>query len=330
MFAKQVPKMIESIFGIKGSGELNLNPFKNAGMVTLGAVGATAGAAIGGAALGGIGNTAANLMRNRDLKQKLSEGKITKEQFDKQYMGRGALIGSTIGGFGAGAVRSAVIGAKTKRPVSAVSTGVKASSDSRRARAAGYGVVQNTKDKFVEIAGIESDMGTTDAVKSKIKALRNKMSNAQRDEAAASYQMQDLMTRDPNISSSMREAFKEDEDQNGELKLKYGSYNEFLRLNVEHYGGKDKKQQFDEINARMQTKINNKQDVTSELKEIDSLVDDINIDGKKVLNRQDYDNYSSAKKARDDADALAKKYEKEISQLEETKGFVRHVGGGKK
>ena len=329
MFAKQVPKMIESIFGIKGSGELNLNPFKNAGMVTLGAVGATAGAAIGGAALGGIGNTAANLMKNRDLKQKLAEGKITQEQFDKQYRGRGALIGSAIGGISSGAVRSAVVGAKTKRPISAMSTGVKSSSDSRRARAAGYGFVQNAKDKFVEIAGIESDMGTTDAVKSKIKELRNMMSNAQRDEAAASYQMQDLMTRDPNISSSMREAFSEKE-QNGELKLKYGTYNDFLRSNVEQYGGSDAKQLFDEVDARMQSKIKNKEDITTELKEIDALVDNINMDGKKVLNRQDYDNYGSAKKARDDADALAKKYEKEISQLEETKGFVRHVGGGKK
>ena len=329
MFAKQVPNIIESIFGIKFSGELHLNPFKNAGMGVLGAVGATTGAAIGGAALGGIGNTAANLMRNRDLKQKLSEGKITSEQFDKQYMGRGALIGSAIGGFGSGAVRSAMVGAKTKRPISAISTGVKASSDSRRARGAGYGFVQNTKDKFVEMAGIESDMGTTDAVKSRIKELRNMMSNAQRDEAAASYQMQDLVTRDPNISSSMREAFSE-EEKNGELKLKYDTYNDFLRSNVEQYGGSDAKQLFDEVDARMQNKIKNKEDISAELKEIDALVDNINIDGKKVLNRQDYDNYDNAKKARDKADELAKKYEKEISQLEETKGFVRHVGGGKK
>ena len=44
MFAKQVPNMIESIFGIKGSGEFSLNPFKNVGMAGL------TGAALGGAA----------------------------------------------------------------------------------------------------------------------------------------------------------------------------------------------------------------------------------------------------------------------------------------
>ena len=44
MFAKQVPKMIESIFGMKGTGEFSLNPFKNA------AIAAGTGMLIGGAA----------------------------------------------------------------------------------------------------------------------------------------------------------------------------------------------------------------------------------------------------------------------------------------
>ena len=52
MFAKQVPKIIESIFGIKGSGEFSLNPLKNAGFATLagGAVGLGVGAAASGVA----------------------------------------------------------------------------------------------------------------------------------------------------------------------------------------------------------------------------------------------------------------------------------------
>ena len=56
MFAKQIPKIIENIFGIKGSGELNLNPFKNAGFSAL--AGGTVGLGIGiaGAATGsGVG-----------------------------------------------------------------------------------------------------------------------------------------------------------------------------------------------------------------------------------------------------------------------------------
>lgn len=59
MFAKQVPNIIENIFGIKGSGDLNLNPFKNAGFNALagGAVGL--GIGVAGAATGsGIGRIA--------------------------------------------------------------------------------------------------------------------------------------------------------------------------------------------------------------------------------------------------------------------------------
>ena len=54
MFAKQVPKIIESIFGIKFSGELHLNPFKNAGAASLigGVAGFGAGAIASGIAAG--------------------------------------------------------------------------------------------------------------------------------------------------------------------------------------------------------------------------------------------------------------------------------------
>ena len=50
MFAKQVPKIIESIFGIKGTGDLNLNPLKNAGAA--GIIGGVAGFGAGAVASG--------------------------------------------------------------------------------------------------------------------------------------------------------------------------------------------------------------------------------------------------------------------------------------
>ena len=328
MFAKQVPKIIESIFGIKGSGELSLNPFKtfasarDSGFGA--AVGLTAGA-IGGAAIGGIGNTVANVMKNRDLKQKLEDGKISKEVFNAQYRKPLNLAGSAVAGFGAGAFRSAVVGAKSKNPLSGISQGVKLSSDKRRARAAGYGALQNTKDRFAEMVGIESDMGTTDAIKSKIKELRIKMANAQRDESAASYQMQNLMSRDPNVAQSMREAFSEDGNGN----LKYDDYNAFIAKNLENYGGGNLRSEFNEYYDKLKQKQQAGEDTSEELKQIDSLVDLVRENNPSLLKRQDYNNYDSARKARNDADDLAKKYEKEISQLEETKGFQAHLKGKK-
>lgn len=57
MFAKRVPELIEKIFGIKGTGEFNLNPFKNFANVRDSGFGALAGGAIGlgvGAAASGM------------------------------------------------------------------------------------------------------------------------------------------------------------------------------------------------------------------------------------------------------------------------------------
>lgn len=56
MFAKQVPKIIESIFGIKGSGEFSLNPFKSVSNFLTTPLVAAGGAAVGGA----LGAAAAN------------------------------------------------------------------------------------------------------------------------------------------------------------------------------------------------------------------------------------------------------------------------------
>ena len=70
MFAKQVPKLIESIFGIKGSGDFSLNPFKNEGFGALaggavglgiGIAGAATGSGIGRVASGAIGGFKAGL-----------------------------------------------------------------------------------------------------------------------------------------------------------------------------------------------------------------------------------------------------------------------------
>ena len=56
MFARQVPTIIESIFGIKGSGNLSLNPFKTVSNFLATPIVAAGGAAVGGA----LGAAAAN------------------------------------------------------------------------------------------------------------------------------------------------------------------------------------------------------------------------------------------------------------------------------
>ena len=70
MFAKQVPKIIESIFGIKGSGELNLNPFKNTGLAAL--TGGVVGAGVGGIASSISSAKTASIMGDNKFKAGLS------------------------------------------------------------------------------------------------------------------------------------------------------------------------------------------------------------------------------------------------------------------
>lgn len=70
MFAKQVPNIIEKIFGIKGSGELSLNPFKNAGLATL--TGGVVGAGVGGIASSIASTKTASIMGDNKFKAGLS------------------------------------------------------------------------------------------------------------------------------------------------------------------------------------------------------------------------------------------------------------------
>ena len=71
MFAKQVPKIIESIFGIKGSGEFSLNPFKTYSSVRDSGFGALAGMTVG-AGLGAVASGAAAFSATRDEGGKMS------------------------------------------------------------------------------------------------------------------------------------------------------------------------------------------------------------------------------------------------------------------
>lgn len=300
MFAKQVPQMIENLFGIKMSGQLNLNPMKAYKESGLGAAVGLGGAAIGGAVLGGIGNTAANMARNRELKQKLSP-----EEYKNQKIGIGNMLGSAVGGAGAGMFRSGAKGFKSQNPISAVAEGVTAGSQRRRARQAGYGFVQNAKDSWTDIAGIPGATGTTSEIKGKIKELSQRKENAQRDEATASDLMRHIIAQDANKSASFMEAFREDNNGN----LQYSGYNEFFRAQMAQYG-----QQGQQAINDLDNRIAKIQDPMQQRREIDSLASQF--DG--LITNTDYNNLESARAAREAADKRGKDLEKEIKTLQET------------
>lgn len=128
MFAKQLPKLLENIMGIKASGSFNLNPLKKINDNAVGGKLIT-GAAIGGAglAVGGVTQSAANMYAFGRDKRALAKAISSETDLDKraklqaQYdkMGVGRFLQTSSGGFVGGARRGAVSGYKTGQKNSA-------------------------------------------------------------------------------------------------------------------------------------------------------------------------------------------------------------------
>lgn len=322
MFAKQVPAMIESIFGIKG-GDMQLNPFKNAGMLGLGGI---AGAA-GGLALGSIGNTYANIKKNQDLKALKKEGKISPEEYKQLHRNPLNLAGSAIGGGISSAFRAGKIGIKGGNPYKNAMLAAKQSSDRRNSRAAGYGFIQNTRERFKDTFGVESDVGITDEIKSKIKKLNIAKANAERDEHMAAHQMQQFMTqmieKNPNVSKSVRTAFSTNPDGSSV----YDNYNSYANDYIESYiktNDTDDAKALDELYQELQSQ---KGDISAQ--EYDSRLADLaSQTPEEIVSRQDFDIYNDARKARDEADARSISLDKQINQLQQTENY-RHKDKGK-
>ena len=95
MFAKKVPDLLEKIFGMKGTGEFNLNPFKTFSTVRDSGFGALAGG-VAGLGLGAAASGAAAFSASRD------EG-----------AGTFTALRRGIGGIGAGAFRGSIAGIRS-------------------------------------------------------------------------------------------------------------------------------------------------------------------------------------------------------------------------
>lgn len=324
MFAKQVPNMIESIFGIKG-GDMQLNPLKNAGMLGIGGVAGFAG----GLALGSIGNTYANIKKNQDLEAKLAEGKINEDTYKKLHRGGWNLAGSAIGGGISTAFRAGKIGIKGGNPYKNAMLAAKQSSDRRNSRAAGYGFMQNTRERFKDTFGVESDVGITDEIKSKIKKLNIQKANAERDEHMAAHQMQQFMTqmieKNPNVSKSARTAFSTNEDGSSV----YNDYDSYMDACVEDYKNKLTKNDANALDELYKELQSQKGEGKISTQEYDSrLAELVSQTPEEIVSRQDFDIYNEARKARDEADARSIDLDKQINQLQQTENY-RHKGEGK-
>jgi hypothetical protein len=309
---KSLPGMLEKATGMKMGGDLNLNPFKNSLASRL-AVGA--GILAPAAAMGVAGNVAGNIIKNKKLK----DSGISEEEYKKQRLGAGQIFSSAIAGGASSAVRSAYGAGKTLNPFKGLNMGLTGSSNARRSRQAGYGFVQNTKDYLQEVLGLEQAFGTSDKVKSKIKEDNFLIHNYERDETAAAQQMSLLKSSNPNKTGSYNHAFKKDD--NGMETKAFNKYDDFLLDYAENGGNADFKAMYNEYNSIT--------DPDEKSKHFGAMSDLMAQSGE-VLSKQNFDSYSKALTARDEADAAAKKLQSEVNRLQEVQGFRKHYGSDKK
>ena len=210
MFAKQVPNIIEKIFGIKGSGELSLNPFKSIGEVLTTPAIAAGGAAVGGAVGGATANAIAAGKQLYDNRFNIRNGLRTgvsnmKGIAGSQHMtfgnkakaiagiaGGGALTAArgafrgvgtvAAGGISAGA-RGVHAGYTNKDMLKGANAGRMGATEARNERdirqTAGYGVKDRVLDAAANFANIKNKAGGVGAMDQQIKEWTRARENAQ-------------------------------------------------------------------------------------------------------------------------------------------------------
>ena len=278
MFAKQLPKIIENIFGLKGTGDLSLNPFKSIGEVLTTPAIAAGGAAIGGAVGGMAANTWAfgrgiknNWGHNvSDFKNNVSTGvnnlKTGWSTAGTGWQGiknRTKLVGgairpvtsavSPVAGIAAGAIsagaRGAHAGYTNKNMVKGAVAGREAATEARNRRdtyndVENFGVGRRTIDKIDKFANIQNKDAGIGKIDKDVKEYQRQMDNVRMNEQSVREMQNKVSARN---SSSYELLLQKNE--NGQYKFAdYNKEGKFTGWNYDTY----EKWYLDEMNKQDQ------------------------------------------------------------------------------
>lgn len=268
MFAKQLPNIIEKIFGLKGTGDLSLNPFKSIGEVLATPAIAAGGAAIGGAVGGATANAIAAGKQFYDNRVNIKNGfrngiSDMKSVAGSQHMtfgnkvrtiagiaGGGVLTAARGAARGAGTVaaggvsggaRGAHAGYTNKNIVKGAEAGrvgaVKARNDRDIRQKQGFGLKKQISDSVTSFAGVKNKAGGIGAVDQSIKATTRDRENI----VAMEHATRDAQTQYVANSRFTRDAFEKavyNHDEKGQVVLNPNdnrpmmrTYNEYLTAN---------------------------------------------------------------------------------------------------
>lgn len=217
MFAKELPKLLESIMGIKMSGSFNLNPLKKIGDNALGGkaiskVGGGLAMGAGAMALTSAGSAIANA---------LAAEKGNKFKSAMKGLGTGAFYGATAG-YKAGAGGKYNLFGTTLSSVEKNSKNRNLSEDLIKNNVVEDGPFAlpryMIKDKYTDVIGKRGKTGTTDELKDKINSLGIQKQIAQGQQQSANRVLSNLNS---SMSSLTSQAISN-------LKINDRSYDELL------------------------------------------------------------------------------------------------------
>ena len=252
MFASQVPKLINEIFGTNMDGKFSLNPLKSSPLAA-GAAGMGIGAA------GGIAANAWNMKRKGDeaRAQLKEEGTLEKNWFKRQaQVNSKANDGHTfkrLAGVAAGGVSAGLRGGKASTGgdfMKGAGTGVAGSVAARKGRIASEKAGVTPMEKFItnpmdKFSGTDNAYAGVGRMDSDLNKLNNKLSNVESDENAARHHLQGFLAEDgvsvgiEDIEKSFVRQIGGENDEMGELAfLNETGANDFEKY--ENYCSKNK------------------------------------------------------------------------------------------
>ena len=252
MFASQVPKLINDIFGTNLEGKFSLNPLKKSPLAA-GAVGLGVGAA------GGFAANAWNMHRKgSEAKTKLSEeGKLDgMNWFQKRAaIASEANSGHTfkrLGGLVTGGVSAGLKGAKASTGgdfMKGAGAGVAGSVANRKGRIASEKSGVTVKERFItnpldKFSGTDNEYAGVGKMDSNLNVLNNQISDIESDESSARLQIQKFLSDETTTGAEdIEKAFArsdiKDGDGMGELEFlgasgatAYDKYQTYCRTNT--------------------------------------------------------------------------------------------------
>ncbi len=319
MFANQVPKLLEDMLGLKGTGEFSLNPLKkiNSSPLAAGVIGAGLGAAGGIAANTIAAAKNGNFHGIDNYRQMRAEGNGVAHSLFSSAARIGGGVGSSIGGGLSAGFRGGKGAYANKDMLKGAGQGIKDSNYERNQRddrkTYGYGLNERRKDAIANFAGVRNENGGIGKIDKERKRIVDQIEDLKSDENAARQELARLKQRGPRHANA---AVYNNANQ------EYKKMQSYLKTSKKDVTRAEKSSDYSSYSSQLQLDIN-KARAVGNAAEANRLQEE-------ALDKDAFEKLLQAKNYRDEQEAA---YNKEEKKLEEeykkaVKDLERTISGG--